>query len=70
MATVLSNETLKDEIAVSLAQVLASTNRKAKELGVDIEGSLSPFRSIWRKAVGSGASITAREITSIGAAAI
>ncbi len=40
MATVLSNETLQDEIAVSVAQVLASANRKAKELGVDAQTSL------------------------------
>ncbi len=40
MATVLSNETLQDEIAVSVARVLASANRKAKELGVDARTSL------------------------------
>lgn len=38
--TVLSNETLQDEIAVSVAQVLVSANRKAKELGVDAKESL------------------------------
>ncbi len=38
--TVLSSETLQDEIAVSVAQVLASANRKAKELGVDAKESL------------------------------
>ncbi len=38
---VLSNETLQDEIAVSVARVLASANRKAKELGVDVQTSLS-----------------------------
>lgn len=40
MAAVLSNETLQDEIAVSVAEVLASANRKAKELGVDAAKSL------------------------------
>jgi hypothetical protein len=40
MATVLSKETLQDEIAVSVAQVLASANRKARELGVDVKTSL------------------------------
>lgn len=40
MPSVLSNETLQDEIAVSVAQVLASANRKAKELGVDVQASL------------------------------
>jgi len=40
MPAVLSNETLQDEIAVSVARVLASANRKAKELGVDARTSL------------------------------
>lgn len=40
MPAVLSNEVLQDEIAVSVAQVLASANRKAKELGVDARTSL------------------------------
>ncbi len=40
MPAVLSNETLQDEIAVSVARVLASANRKAKELGVDVQTSL------------------------------
>jgi hypothetical protein len=40
MATVLSKETLQDEIAVSVARILASANRKAKELGVDVKTSL------------------------------
>jgi len=40
MPTVLSSETLQDEIAVSVAEVLASANRKAKELGVDARTSL------------------------------
>ena len=40
MLTVLSNEILQDEIAVSVAEVLASANRKAKELGVDARTSL------------------------------
>lgn len=40
MTTVLSDETLRDEIAVSVAQVVASANRKAKELGVDVKESL------------------------------
>ncbi len=40
MAAVLTNETLQDELAVSVAHVLASANRKAKELGVDLKESL------------------------------
>jgi hypothetical protein len=34
------NDFSYDEIAVSVAQVLASANRKAKELGVDLKESL------------------------------
>ncbi len=37
---VLTGEILQDEIAVSVAQVLASANRKAKELSVDVKTSL------------------------------
>lgn len=40
MATILSNETLQDEIAVSVARILASANRQAKELGIDVKESL------------------------------
>jgi len=40
MPAILSKETLQDEIAVSVATVLASANRKAKELGVDVQKSL------------------------------
>ena len=40
MTGVLNNETLQDEIAVSVARILASANRKAKELGVDVKESL------------------------------
>lgn len=36
----LNEEILQDEIAVSVAEVLASANRKAKELGVDVQTSL------------------------------
>jgi len=35
-----NNETLQDEIAVSVAEVLASANRKAKESGIDAQTSL------------------------------
>ncbi len=40
MSAVLSSETLQDEIAVSVAEILASANRRAKELGVDVKDSL------------------------------
>jgi hypothetical protein len=36
----MNNETLQIEIAVSVARVLASANRKAKELGIDVKESL------------------------------
>lgn len=40
MPMVLSEETLQDEIAVSVAEILASANRKANELGIDVKSSL------------------------------
>lgn len=60
MATVLSNEILQDEIAVSVARVLASANRKAKELGVDVKESLitvsqHPAKGVWLWRVHYGA---------------
>ncbi len=36
----MNNETLQIEIAASVARVLASANRKAKELGIDVKESL------------------------------
>ena len=55
MTTTLTAEVLQDEIAVSLARVLAVANRYAREIGVDLLQSLitvtqCPFdgRSIWR----------------------
>lgn len=40
MAAVLTNEVLQDELAVSVAQILASANKKALELGYDAKKSL------------------------------
>lgn len=40
MATVLSAEVLQDDIAVSLARVIAAANKRAQELGVDVVQSL------------------------------
>lgn len=51
MTTVLSNETLQDEIAVSVARVLASANRKAKELGVDVTEHLITVSQLLAKDV-------------------
>jgi len=39
MAT-LSSEVLQDDLAVALAQVIATANKRARELGVDILQSL------------------------------
>jgi hypothetical protein len=51
MATILSKETLQDEIAVSVAQILATANRKAKELGVDVKTSLITVTQHFTKGV-------------------
>ena len=40
MAAVLTKETLSDEIAVTMAQIVAAANRRAKELGVEAADSL------------------------------
>jgi len=40
MAATLSPEVLQDDIAVSLARVLAAANKRARELGVDVLQSL------------------------------
>ncbi len=55
MAVILTAEVLQDEIAVSLARVLAVANKCARESGVDVLQTLitvtqCPFdgRSIWR----------------------
>ena len=55
MTATLTAEVLQDEIAVSLARVLAVANKCAREAGVDLLQSLitvtqCPFdgRSIWR----------------------
>ncbi len=40
MAVRLTAEVLQDDIAVSLARVIAVANKRARELGVDIDQSL------------------------------
>ena len=40
MAAILTAEVLQDAIAVSLARVIASANRHARELGIDVLQSL------------------------------
>ena len=40
MAATLTGDVLQDDIAVSLARVIASANKRARELGVDIVQSL------------------------------
>jgi hypothetical protein len=39
MAAILSTDVLQDDIAVSLARVVAAANKKAVELGVDVQHS-------------------------------
>jgi hypothetical protein len=40
MTTILGADVLQDEIAVSLARVVASANRRAREMGVDVPQSI------------------------------
>jgi hypothetical protein len=40
MATTLTADVLQDELAVSLARALAAANKRARELGMDVNGSL------------------------------
>lgn len=40
MSATLAPEVLQDEIALSLAQILAVANKRARELGVDVVQSL------------------------------
>ncbi len=40
MAAVLSNDVLQDDLAVSLARVIAAANKRASELGVDVLQSI------------------------------
>jgi len=40
MAATLSPDVLQDDIAVSLARVIAAANKRARELGVDVLQSL------------------------------
>ena len=40
MTTTLGAEVLQDDIAVSLARVIASANKRARELGVDVPQSV------------------------------
>ena len=55
MAATLTAEVLQDEMAVSLARVLAAANRQARESGIDLLNSLVSItqryfegRLIWR----------------------
>jgi len=47
MATVLSAEVLQDDIAVSLARVMATANKRAQELGVDVVQSLITITQVF-----------------------
>lgn len=55
MAATLTAEALQDELAISLACALAAANKKAQEVGVDVEQSLvsitqdtTPSTTLWR----------------------
>ncbi len=55
MAATLTADVLQDEIAVSLARVMAAANRKARECGIDLLNSIISVTqrsfdggSIWR----------------------
>ena len=55
MAATLTADVLQDELAISLAQVLAVANKRARESGIDLRQSLisiaqCPFDggSVWR----------------------
>jgi hypothetical protein len=55
MATPLTTEVLQDELAVSLARVLAAANKQARDAGVDVTQSMitisQPYADdilIWR----------------------
>ena len=62
---ILSNETLQDEIAVSVARVLASANSKAKELGVYLKESLITARAAFgKRRLAMARACAAQEITS------
>ena len=49
MASTLSPEVLQDDIAVSLAGVMAAANKRARELGVDVLHSLITITQHSRK---------------------
>lgn len=55
MATTLTADVLQDDLAISLARVLAAANKKARESGVDVPQSLITITqgsvsgdSVWR----------------------
>ena len=59
MATALGPEVLQDDIAVALARVMASANKRARELGVDVPQSVisitqHSFNGGWRWRVNYG----------------
>ncbi len=69
MTTALTADVLQDELAVSLARVLAAANKCARESGVDVLQSLITITQIASGDVRCG-SIMALKIISDGAAVI
>jgi hypothetical protein len=58
MAATLTRDVLKDEIAMDVARVIAAANKRARESGVDVIGSLITITQVvddgvyWRVAYG------------------
>ena len=46
MSVVLSSDVLQDNLAISLARVIATANKRAGELGVDVEQSIITISQI------------------------
>lgn len=46
MAAVLTPEVLQDEVAVSLARIIAAANKRAREVGVNVTESLMTITQI------------------------
>ncbi len=47
MATALTTDVLQDDLAVSLARVMAAANKRARELGVDVVESIITITQIF-----------------------
>ena len=68
MSTILTTDILQDDLAVSVARMLAAANKRAREAGVDVARSVITI-SQSLSMVCAGASITGQKITLDGVAA-